>query len=188
MPAAHAVLLAAHWAHAPLRRLLDLIDVTVVLESQNDRRLARELAFRCGLGRVWRTTIGAADALLGRSESVSALRIWGRHLADVRDRTVFETHLTRWAGPACGLPYKRMRAVRGATRIFTDAARPRREERWTDAVRRTSLAIADAPAPVQARRDQANEKRTMTLRLRTENVQWREIDNEVVILDGREAT
>ena len=67
IPAAHAVLLAGHsWAHEPLGRLLDLIDVIVVLESEHDRRLARDLALRWGLGRVWRTTIGAADALLER--------------------------------------------------------------------------------------------------------------------------
>src|SRR5438445_329663 len=100
VPGAHAVLLAAHsWGHEPLRRVLDLIDIAMVLEGEDDRRLARELAFRWGLGGVWRTTIGVADALLRRSGSVPALRIWARHLAAVRERTVFETHLTRWAGP-----------------------------------------------------------------------------------------
>lgn len=159
VPAAHAVLLAAHsWAHEPLRRLLDLIDVTLVLESEEDRRLARELAFRWGLGRVWRTTIAVADALLVRSASVPALWIWGRHLAGVRERTVFETHLTRWAGPVCGLPYNGVRALGGATRIFTDAARPRGDERWTDAMRRTRLAIADAPLP-QSEHDLIKETR-----------------------------
>ena len=159
VPVAHAVLLAAHsWAHAPLRRLLDLIDVMVVLESDADRRLARELASRWGLGRVWRTTITAADALFGCSASMPALRIWARHLAAVRERTVFETHLTRWAGPVCGLPYTPMRALGGATRIFTDAARPREDERWTDAVRRTRLAIVVAPRP-QSERDRIKEAR-----------------------------
>ena len=49
VPAAHAVLLAAHsWAHAPLRRLLDLIDVTVAVEHDRDRALAGELAQSLG--------------------------------------------------------------------------------------------------------------------------------------------
>jgi hypothetical protein len=162
VPAAHALLLAVHsWAHAPLRRLLDLIDVMVVLEGDDDRRLARELASRWGLGRVWRTTIGAAEALFGHSDSVPALRIWARHLVAVRERTVFETHLTRWAGPACGLPYTRMRTLGGATRIFTEAARPRGDERWTDAMRRMRLAIADAPRP-QSEHDLIKEKRNLT--------------------------
>ncbi len=28
----------------------------------------------------------------------------------------------------------------------------------------------------------------MTLRLRTDDLEWREIDNEIVLLDGRQAT
>jgi len=159
VPAAHAVLLVAHsWAHAPLRRLLDLIDLTVVLERDQDRVLARELAERWGLGRVWRTTIAAADALLRNHGSAPALAIWGRHLAAVRERTVLETHLTRWAGPVSGLPRTRVRAVGGATRIFTDAARPKGDERWIDAVRRTRLAIAHAPRP-QSQHDLIKEER-----------------------------
>ncbi|MBV9801668.1 MAG: nucleotidyltransferase family protein [Solirubrobacterales bacterium] len=159
VPAAHALLLAAHgWAHQPLRRLMDLIDVMVVLKDEHDRQLARELALRWGLGGVWRTTIAAADGLLGESGAVPSLRIWARHLAAVRERTVFETHLTRWAGPVTGLPYTRMRALGDATRIFTDAARPRGDERWSDAMRRTRLAIADAPRP-QSQHDQIKETR-----------------------------
>lgn len=159
VPAAHAVLLAAHsWAHQPLRRLMDLIDVMVVLDDERDQRVAGELAMHWGLGRVWRTTVAAADALLGGSDTVPALRIWARHLAAVRERTVFENHLTRWAGPVSGLPYKRMRALGGATRIFTEAARPRGDERWSDVMRRTRLAIADAPRP-QSHHDLIKETR-----------------------------
>lgn len=159
---AHAVLLAAHgWAHEPLRRLLDLIDVLVVLDSEGDCRLARELAFRWGLGGVWRTTVAAAEALFARSSSIPALRIWGRHLAAVRERTVFETHLTRWAGPMSGLPDKRVRALASATRMFTHAARPTGDERWTDAIRRTRLAIADAPRP-QSEHARIKEERSGT--------------------------
>ncbi len=158
-PPAHAVLLAAHsWAHAPLRRLLDLIDVLLVLEHDQDRGVARSLACQWGLGRVWSTTIAAADALLGRADSGPALAIWARHLAAVRERTVLETHLTRWAGPMCGLPRTRFRAVASATRMFTEAARPRGGERWADAMRRTQLAIIDAPRP-QSQHDLIKEAR-----------------------------
>lgn len=160
VPAAHAVLLAVHsWAHRPLGRLLDLIDVMAVLEYEHDRRLAHDLALRWGFERVWQATIGAADALLGHEDSVLALRVWARHLAAVRERTVLETHLTRWAGPVCGLPYNRMRALGSATRIFTDAARPKADERWSDAVRRTRLAIVDAPRP-QSEHDRNKEARS----------------------------
>ncbi len=144
VPAAHALLLATHgWAHQPLRRLLDLIDVAVVLGDE-DRRLADELARRWGLERMWRTTIAAADALLqGRGRALS-LRVWGRHLATVRERTVLETHLARWAGPACGLPHGGTRALGAALATLIGAAQPKGGEHWTDAVRRTSLAVADA--------------------------------------------
>lgn len=159
VPAAHAVLLAAHsWAHAPLRRLLDLIDVTVAVEHDRGRALAGELAQCWGLGRVWRTTIAVADALLRNHGSAPALVIWGRHLAAVRERTVLETHLTRWAGPLCGLPRTRLGAMGGATRIFADAARPREDERWFDAMRRTRMAIADAQRP-QSEHDLIKEAR-----------------------------
>lgn len=162
VPAAHAVLLAAHsWAHEPLGRLLDLIDVNAVLETEHDRDLAYELAVRWRLARVWRTTIAAADALLGGSDSIPVLRTWARHLACVRKRTVFETHLTRWAGPACGLPENGMRRLGGATRIFTEAARPREDERWLDAIRRTRLAIAHAPRP-QSEHDLIKGRRNLT--------------------------
>lgn len=159
VPGAHAVLLAAHsWAHAPLRRLLDLIDVTIALEHERDRELAWQLAQRWKLGRIWRTTITAADALLGNAGTAPALAIWARHLASVRERTVLETHLTRWAGPVCGLPRTRLRAVSGATRIFSDAARPKGGEHWADALRRTRLAIADARRP-QSQHDEIKEAR-----------------------------
>jgi Uncharacterised nucleotidyltransferase len=159
VPAAHALLLAAHgWAHQPLRRLLDLIDVAVVL-GEEDRRLAVELARRWGLERMWRTTIAATDALLrGRGRALS-LRVWGRHLASVRERTVLETHLARWADPACGWPQAGARPLGAALITFIGAAQPRGAERWTDAVGRTSLAVANA-FRAQSRHDRIRELRT----------------------------
>ena len=159
IPAAHAILLAVHsWAHQPLRRLLDLIDLAVVLPDE-DRRLAGELARRWGLQRLWRTTIAATDALLRGGRGAVPLRVWARHLRAVRERTVFETHLTRWAGPVSGLPYTGLRALGGGTVIFTEAVCPRTEERWADALRRTSLAIGDAFRP-QSHHEMSKESRT----------------------------
>ena len=143
MPAAHAILVAVHgWAHQPLRRLLDLIDVAVVIQD-GDRDAAAELARRWGLQRLWRTTIAAVDGLLGDGRIGVPLRVWARHLAAVRERTVLETHLTRWAGPVCGLPDTRLSALGGATAMFTEAARPRAGEGWPEAIRRTALAIGN---------------------------------------------
>jgi len=159
IPAAHAVLLAVHgWAHEPLRRLMDVIDVAVVVGDEH-RGLAAELARRWRLERVWQTTIAAADALLRDARRGVALRTWARHLAAVRERTVLETHVTRWAGPVWGLPSARLRAVGDGTLIFTGAARPRAEEGWTDAMRRTRLALRDAFHP-QSQHDVIKESRT----------------------------
>lgn len=159
VPAAHAVLLAAHgWAHEPLRRLMDLIDIAVVLGDEQ-RTVAGELAHRWGLRRVWETTVAAADAVLLDSRRGLTLRTWARHLATVRERTVLETHLTRWAGPVCGLPYAPLRALGDGTVIFSGAARPRGGEEWTDAIRRTRLAILDAFEP-QSRHDVIKASRT----------------------------
>ncbi len=141
VPAAHAIVLAAHsWAHMPLRRLLDLIDIAVVLTDEARDQAAR-LARRWGYGRVWSTTLAAADALLLGGGRASALRVWARHLVDVRERTVLETHLAYLAAPACGLP--RGRALSAAT-VFASAARPRGDERWPDALRRTSTTVTNA--------------------------------------------
>ncbi|HUA02599.1 MAG TPA: nucleotidyltransferase family protein [Solirubrobacteraceae bacterium] len=159
VPAAHAVLLAAHgWAHEPLRRLMDVIDVAVVLDDE-ERDLAAELARRWNLERLWRITVAAADALLRGSRSGLALRTWARHLPTVRERTVLETHLTRWAGPVCGLPNTRLRALGDGTVIFTGAARPRNGEGWVDAIRRTRLAMLDAFHP-QSQHDLIKESRS----------------------------
>jgi Uncharacterised nucleotidyltransferase len=159
VPAAHAVLLAAHgWAHEPLRRLTDLIDVAVALGDE-DRDLAAELARRWSLERMWQVTVAAADALLRGERPGLALRTWARHLPTVRERTVLETHLTRWAGPVCGLPNARLRALGGGTVIFTGAARPRDGEGWIDAMRRTFLAMLNAFHP-QSQHELIKESRT----------------------------
>lgn len=92
----HAIVLAAHsWAHRPLRRLSELIDVTAVSEEHDAAEL-RALARHWGLLKIWDTTAAAAGALLGGGRKTWPLRTWARHLSEVRDRTVLEFHLERW--------------------------------------------------------------------------------------------
>lgn len=147
VPAAHAVLLAAHgWAHEPLRRLLDLIDLALVLSDEN-RAYSEQLARRWGLERIWHTSIGAADALLRGARRGLPLRTWAAHLNTLRERTVLETHSTRWAGQVWGFPQPRLRALGSATATFALPARPREGEGWGSALRRTSWAIAHALDP-----------------------------------------
>jgi len=86
----HAIVLAAHaWAHEPLRRLRDLVDVAAVAQGV-DRDELREVAAAWGVERVWRTTIGAADALFLGGRPPWAVRTWARNVAKARERTVLE--------------------------------------------------------------------------------------------------
>ncbi len=144
-PGAHALVLALHgWAHEPLRRLLDLLDVAVALEGGRGRDPASELARDWGVRRLWQTTLNAVDALLYGRGDTFALRVWARHLRQLRERTVLEGHMARFAGPACGSPSHLPRALVAAAGAFTAAAGRKSEERRVDAARRTVYALADA--------------------------------------------
>lgn len=147
LPAAHAVVVALHsWAHQPLRRLLDLIDLLAVLEPGQQAE-AEQLAERWGVQRIWHKTLSAAEALLGHQTSSLALSVWARHLPEVRERTVLETHIARWVGPRCGPRGGPGRSVGGASLVFASAARPRSGESWGQALGRTRLAVANAFRP-----------------------------------------
>jgi hypothetical protein len=95
-PVHHALLLAAHaWLHEPFHRLRDLVDVAAVSQEASEAELA--LGARAwGLERIWRTTWSATTSLLGEGSTPLALRLFGRHLPHVRERTVLDNHLQRW--------------------------------------------------------------------------------------------
>jgi Uncharacterised nucleotidyltransferase len=97
----HAVLVAAHsWAHRPLRRILDLIDVAVLAGPDDGAAAAR----RWGLERLWRTTAAAAAALLDGAAPPWPLRTWARDLPAVRERTEAEAALERRLAPLAARP------------------------------------------------------------------------------------
>jgi hypothetical protein len=103
-PAHHALALAAHaWAHCPLGRVGDLLDVFLVARRADRAELER-LARAWGLGRVWRATVRACNHLFGDGPRPIALSLWARHLAEVRERTVLEAHLQAWLSALWGLP------------------------------------------------------------------------------------
>jgi hypothetical protein len=141
--AAHALLLIAHsWAHLPLTRIGDLIDVAAVL-GPGDRQAAGELARRWGWEGMWRTTINVVDRLFaGAHAPAAAERIWARHLESARERIVLENHLARIAAPAFGLPLTR--APWQVTKMVARSAGRRDYERWSDKLRRSRLAVAHA--------------------------------------------
>lgn len=95
-PAHHAPIVAAHaWVHEPLGSVRDLLDVAA-LARQADVDELRSVARAWGIERIWRTTEAAAHALFGGGRPTLALRLFGRHLPTMRERTVLENHLQRW--------------------------------------------------------------------------------------------
>lgn len=138
----HAMILAAHsWAHEPLRRALDLIDIAALVQGC-EREELRAVARSYGLDRVWRTTERAMEALLGDGRRPWPLRLWARNLSAMRERTVLEFHLARWLSDFWALPAGAALA-RTAPR-FARELRPEPEEPWRRKIVRAQLAVRNA--------------------------------------------
>ncbi|HEU5243084.1 MAG TPA: nucleotidyltransferase family protein [Gaiellaceae bacterium] len=152
----HAVLLAAHsWAHEPLETLRDLIDVAALGAEEAPADLDR-VARAWGLGRVWGTTWRAVEALFDDGRPSAALRIWARHLAAVRERTVFETHLQAalhpfWERPPGPAASESLAAIR-ADLLPADG------ESWGQKLGRVPRAIREAHLPHSARPEPERER------------------------------
>jgi hypothetical protein len=154
-PAHHAMILAAHsWAHEPLRRALDLVDIAVLCQNEEEREL-RTLARSYGLERVWRTTETARRALLADGRVPLSVRIWARNLAALRERTVFEFHLARCLADFWAVPPRR--AVAGLASALADDVLPRPGETWRTRLARARLALRNAGAARSEHERERNE-------------------------------
>jgi hypothetical protein len=143
-PAHHALLLAVHgWAHLPLTRLRDLLDVALVAQAAEPGEIDA-LAARWGIRRMWRATSRAIDAVLGGGSRPVSVAIWARHLEHARERTVLESHLQRWLGGLWGHPSYRVLAAAGA--LGADL-RPDDGESWPRKLARTRAAVGNAFVP-----------------------------------------
>lgn len=138
----HALLLAAHsWAHEPLRRLRDLVEVAAVA-SEADPGEIRSVARTWGVERLWETTERATDAvLLGRSRPWP-LRTWARDLPELRRRTVLEGHLERWLSDFAVLPLHA--ALKRVPRTLWAEIAPENDEGWRRKLARVRLALKNA--------------------------------------------
>jgi hypothetical protein len=135
----HAVLLAAHsWAHVPLRRIRDFVDIAYLTEGV-DRRELEEVAHAWRLDRIWRTTIGTVDALLAGHPRTSAQRIWARNLESARQQRVLEVQVEKLLSPFWALPP--WPATQVATRTLVTAVTPNPDERWGQSLRRNLLTV-----------------------------------------------
>lgn len=100
----HAVLLAGHaWAERPLQRLRDLIDVAAMGARQSPEEL-EQIARRWGWERIWGTTSNVVRWLLGEGPKPSAVRVWARHLVELREPSAVDRELARWLPPFWALP------------------------------------------------------------------------------------
>lgn len=133
-PHHQAALLAAHtWSDVPMRKLLELVDLLVVLEGE-DRRDAARVAAEWGLARPWKATLAAADWLLRDGPEPPFVRIWARYLRGLREPTVLELHLQEWLSPFWVAP-PNVAFRRAGTAIVRDL-RPWPEQTWGDKYRR----------------------------------------------------
>jgi Uncharacterised nucleotidyltransferase len=156
-PLHHTLILAAHAWKEPLRTLRDLIDVAVVAAGQDPVEL-NHIANAWGIERIWQTTERTSDALFFGGSETMALRLWARHLATVRERTVFENHLQRWLRSFWGLPLRPALAETG--KVLRAEITPAAGETWREKLTRVPRAVRDAGAELGDRSDQENTRRT----------------------------
>ena len=141
-PSHHALLLAAHaWAHRPLGRLRDLVDIALVARHASRARLDT-LACGWGLSGVWGTTARAIDAVLGSGGRAVSLSFWARHLEAAREQTVLEAHLQGWMAGLWGLPGAQ--AVAATTAELRSDLWRDPDERWPVKVARVRAAVGHA--------------------------------------------
>ena len=141
-PAVHALLLAAHgWAHDPLRRLRDVVDIAATLQDA-DRSRTTQCAREWGWDRLWGVTVTVTDAVTTDGTLPKWLSPWTRHLLSARDRTVIEHQLTQLVPPTRCVPAGQ--APRRLARHIRDILAPRTDESWGHKVRRSRHALFHA--------------------------------------------
>ena len=143
LPAAqHALLLAVHsWAHEPLRRLRDVIDVAVMLEVAGHDDAAA-VARSWGVEDLWRSTTDVIEAVLHGGRRPWSLRLWAQNLERTRERTVLENHLQRWLSDFWILPSGK--AARGLPGTLRRELGPAGDEGWRSKLTRSARAVRNA--------------------------------------------
>jgi hypothetical protein len=142
----HVLLVAAHaWAHEPLHRLRDLIDVRALAVSAT-REALEQTARSWGVTRLWRTTDRVTDAVLGWGRMPLHLRLWAGHLLELRERTVMQNHLRAWLAAYSALPISSALATT-AHAVRDDVSRAP-EERWAEKLARAVTASKNAGMPL----------------------------------------
>jgi hypothetical protein len=141
-PHHHALIVAAHaWAHAPLRDLRDLLDVAATAGEADESELTRT-AQDWLIERMWNTTRATIRWRLYGASPPVAVSVWARHLIALREATVLEGHVARWAAPFSLLPP--VRALPVALRRVVEDLKPEGETSWPAKARRVVRAMRHA--------------------------------------------
>jgi hypothetical protein len=141
-PERHLLVLAVHaWAHGPLARVRDIVDVAL-MSLEADPAETDRLARAWGIAKLWRTTSSIADALLLGGPPPRALRGWARNLAEVRERTVLEQHVARWRCWFDALPPSL--ALRASLDEVVEDLSPQPGETWGAKLGRSRRAVRNA--------------------------------------------
>lgn len=154
-PAPHAVVVAAHgWAHYPLHRLKDLLDVAI-LSALVSHAEVEDFSLRWGLERVWSSTTTVVEHLFHGRPLPLLLRPWVRHLERVRDRTVLEQHLMRLMSPFAALP-PGPASVRAGRAMLNEVRRDGNEP-WRNKLSRSMTALGSPGRRLSERERQHRE-------------------------------
>jgi Uncharacterised nucleotidyltransferase len=144
-PARHALLLAGHaWAHEPLLCLRDVVDVAALVDEAEPGEVER-LARAWRAEALWSTNEAVAGALFEAGPRPLPLRLWARHLATARERTVLEGHLQKWLAGYSVLPLREA-AWQSVSALGSDLLRAP-EEGWKAKLARTRAALRRALVP-----------------------------------------
>lgn len=137
--AQHAVLIAVHaWVHEPVGRISQLLDA-LLLRAECDQADVDATAAGWGAGRVWATTVEAAEGVFFGREVRSTLRAPLRRLKRVEERTVLESHMYRTFSPFWALPLPA--ATHSVGVRLGRIVRPKPGERWREKLVRIWKAI-----------------------------------------------
>jgi len=144
----HALMLAGHgWVHDPLHTVRDLVDVAAVAQLTDAHELARTArAWR--MERVWRTTADATSAIFGKGRKTLALRLFGQHLLEVRERNVLDNHRQRWLHPFWELPFRH--ALASTSGALKQEVLPAPGESWHAKLVRVRSAVVHPRRPMSA--------------------------------------
>lgn len=141
-PAHHALVVAAHsWAGAPLRRLSDIIDCTLLAGDATSGDLS-EWARRWDVEGLWRFMERFREALVDDVPATGSVPAWSINALRGRDATVLEQHRRRLLAGFAVLP--RRRALRLAAGELLREFLPARDETWPAKLSRMRLAVRHA--------------------------------------------